>query len=108
MRVFIPHKTDRLDLTPLEKMGDTVYMLEESQVNPFLDRIMGLIDRVFDENDFNPEQDAIALVGNAAIQALVLAVAMAKYGHVNVQIWNANARAYRMRTFQISPGNANV
>ena len=99
-RVFCVNYINGKDMSDAKKYG-TMVPLTEGNVNVFnLDRLIWTLKDVLEKYFFNPQRDYILLSGGLPINFAMGAIC-AKFGKLNLLLWDAKNKKYIHKTFNI-------
>lgn len=94
-RVFIPEPAPQYETLGAASVYGVITPLRTYRnFNPFAAQVTRLMEEALDHARFDPDVDYLCLTGKIASVALMIAVAMAKWGTVKVLIYSSRSSAY--------------
>lgn len=105
-KVFFITDSPRFDLTSAEEFGHPVFLLRDREISPFnVDALMERIDDRLIEEEFEIDNDYIAITGPAAIVALFLGFLGSIRRPVKLLMFNASQGKYQARIMDTQMGS---
>lgn len=96
--VIVPEPVD-FDLSDAKRFGrlECLFPHKKSRVSMFSHALSADIDKALDDVGFVPARDYILVAGHQGILSMIIGVAAARYGHLNLLVFNAIARVYEVQ-----------